>query len=156
MIKFVVGDLLEAKEDIICHQVNCQGAFGAGIAKQIAKEYPETKKEYVDYCENRKGLLGDVLVTVEEDFLIANLFGQVNYGSYGKHFKKFGRQTIYPSLKYAMEKLKNEFPNESYAFPYLMGCGLAGGDWDVVLDMIKDVFEDNDVVIYDLENKRGV
>lgn len=156
MIKYVVGDLLEAKEDIICHQVNCQGAFGAGIAKQIAKEYPESKNEYVRYCKENKGILGDVLVTKEEDFLIANLFGQDYYGRYGYYFKKYGRQTVYPALKESMILLKDKYPNSSYAFPYLIGCGLAGGDWGVVIDIIEDVFRGKDVTIYDLENKRGV
>ena len=29
------GDLLNAKENIIAHQVNCKGVMGAGIAKLI-------------------------------------------------------------------------------------------------------------------------
>ena len=46
-MKVIKGDLLKAKEDIIIHQVNCQGAYGAGLAKQIANKYPKAKKEYV-------------------------------------------------------------------------------------------------------------
>ena len=30
MIKTVYGNILDATEDIICHQVNCQGVMGAG------------------------------------------------------------------------------------------------------------------------------
>lgn len=33
-------DLLEFKCDIFCHQVNCQGRMGSGIAKQIRNKYP--------------------------------------------------------------------------------------------------------------------
>jgi O-acetyl-ADP-ribose deacetylase (regulator of RNase III) len=156
MIKYMVGDLLEAKEDIICHQVNCQGAFGAGIAKQIAKEYPESKKSYVEYCERYNDILGDCLVTKEDDLWVANLFGQDYYGRYGYYYEKYNRQTNYDALKKAMVLLVNEYPDKSYAFPYLIGCGLAGGDWEIVLGIIGDVFKDNSVVIYDLENKRGV
>lgn len=29
------GNLLDAKTDVIAHQVNCQGVMGAGIALQI-------------------------------------------------------------------------------------------------------------------------
>lgn len=35
MIKIIQGDLLEAKENIIAHQVNCKGVMGSGVAKQI-------------------------------------------------------------------------------------------------------------------------
>ena len=31
-IHFVKGDMLEAKLDYYCHQVNCQNAIGAGIS----------------------------------------------------------------------------------------------------------------------------
>ena len=32
MIKVVNGSLLDATEDILCHQVNCQGVMGSGVA----------------------------------------------------------------------------------------------------------------------------
>ena len=37
----------------------------------------------------------------------------------------------------------------------LIGCGLAGGDWSIVRDIIADVFEDTfiDVTIFVLEDK---
>ena len=49
-----MGSLLEADADIICHQVNCQGAMGAGVAKQIADKWPNVKKEYVKFCNSKK------------------------------------------------------------------------------------------------------
>lgn len=30
MIKTIEGNILDAEEDIICHQVNCKGVMGAG------------------------------------------------------------------------------------------------------------------------------
>lgn len=42
MIYNIVGDLLKQdKVDIICHQTNCKGVMGAGIAFQIKRTYPE-------------------------------------------------------------------------------------------------------------------
>jgi len=35
MIKIINGNILDAKETFICHQVNCQGVMGAGLAKAI-------------------------------------------------------------------------------------------------------------------------
>ena len=34
-VYFKIGNLLDAPVDYICHQVNCQGRMGSGIAKQI-------------------------------------------------------------------------------------------------------------------------
>lgn len=150
MIKYTAGDLLKADVDIICHQVNCYGACGAGLAKQIAIKYPKSKKEYISFCREYKPqeLLGKLLVTKEKDFYIAHLFGQKEYGKTGLFYKKNKRQTQYPYLKKAMMKLKSRYPNSSYGFPHLMGCGLAGGQWYIVENIIKNVFNNNDVTIF--------
>ena len=41
MLIYVKGNLLDKQWDIFCHQVNCKGVMGSGIAKQIAEKYPE-------------------------------------------------------------------------------------------------------------------
>ena len=46
MIKTVNGNILEATEDIICHQVNCQGVMGSGLAKQIRSKWPSVFADY--------------------------------------------------------------------------------------------------------------
>lgn len=33
-------NLLDAKNGIICHQVNCQGKMNSGVAKAIREKYP--------------------------------------------------------------------------------------------------------------------
>ena len=33
MIQYYNGSIFDSKADILCHQVNCQGAFGYGIAE---------------------------------------------------------------------------------------------------------------------------
>ena len=37
MIQYYNGSIFDSKADILCHQVNCQGAFGYGIAGQVKK-----------------------------------------------------------------------------------------------------------------------
>ena len=39
MIKIVKSNILDATEDIICHQTNCFGIMGSGLAKQIKEKY---------------------------------------------------------------------------------------------------------------------
>ncbi|EGL17721.1 hypothetical protein HMPREF9413_4472 [Paenibacillus sp. HGF7] len=40
---------------------------------------------------------------------------------------------------------------QSIALPYNIGCGLAGGDWDIVEQIIEEVFIDYDVTLYKFE-----
>ncbi len=40
MIEYCNGDILDSGADLICHQVNCQGAFGRGMAGGDPAEVP--------------------------------------------------------------------------------------------------------------------
>ena len=83
MIYNIVGDLLKQdKVDIICHQTNCKGVMGAGIAFQIKRTYPEVFKKYKEFCDEYENiLLGRTLfVNCNDGKVVANLFGQDGYG----------------------------------------------------------------------------
>ncbi|WP_144483217.1 macro domain-containing protein [Bacillus pumilus] len=150
MIKTVDGNILEASEDIICHQVNCKGVMGAGLAKQIKSKYPNVYKEYKQLCtEQGDDLLSSVqLISTNDGKTIANLFAQVGYGR-----KRI--QTDYDALRSCFQQLKDtvtQSPGEktqtSIAIPYGIGCGLAGGDWTIVEGMIEEVLGGCEVTVY--------
>lgn len=147
MIKIVEGDILNATEDMIGHQVNCQGVMGAGLAKQIKCKYPFAYSSYSHLCKNtedKRDLLGRIKQVKEhDDKVVVHIFGQYGYGR-GKI------QTDYEALKRALRKLEIVARNcdKSVALPYGIGCGLAGGDWDIVYKIIEDVFSDYEVTLY--------
>jgi O-acetyl-ADP-ribose deacetylase (regulator of RNase III) len=153
MIKEVKGNILEAPEDVICHQVNCMGVMGGGLALQIKNKYPEVYPAYKAYCKgckdsNPKNLLGEVqTVPVYDGKIIANLFGQFDYG-------RDKLYTDYEALKESLEGILNIatlYSSDSIALPYKLGCGLAGGDWNIVYNIIEEVFDNYDVTIYNFE-----
>lgn len=138
----VTGDLLDIQEGIIAHQVNCQGAFGAGLAKSIANKYPKCKQAYLDYVNTHPKdiLLGDVcLYNVTDKLSIANIFGQFSYGR-GKCF------TDYKALDKGFATLRQTFPDKPIYAPYKIGCGLAGGDWNIV----KNILDKYNIIIVKL------
>ncbi|MCM3034496.1 macro domain-containing protein [Bacillus pumilus] len=150
MIKTVDGNILEASEDIICHQVNCKGVMGAGLAKQIKSKYPNVYKEYKQLCtEQGDDLLSSVqLISTNDGKTIANLFAQVGYG-------RKRMQTDYDALRSCLQSLKNtvthsnEKKNQmSIAIPYGISCGLAGGDWTIVEGMIEEILGGCEVMVY--------
>lgn len=149
MIRIVTGDILNATEDMIGHQVNCQGVMGAWLAKQIKYKYPFAYSSYLHLCKNtedKRDLLGRIKQVKEhDDKVIVHIFGQYSYGR-GKI------QTDYVALKRALKKLEIVARNydESIALPYGIGCGLAGGDWDIVYKIIDEVFSGYEVTLYKL------
>ncbi len=151
MSKTVYGSILDATEDIICHQVNCRGVMGAGVAKVLCQRWPMIKHQYQWFCKTQfhdrpQDLLGKVqIVDVAPDKQVANIFGQLDFGR--NSHKKY---TDYTALTNAFHTIRNTYAGKSLAFPYGFGCGLANGDWAVVSKMIEMYFGDMDVTIYRL------
>ncbi len=153
MVKIVKGNLLDCTEDIIVHQVNCQGVMGGGVARQLALQYQN--KEDVGFtledfynmfcrkydCDYEK-LKGKVLYYLDNKY-IANCFSQ-----------KPNFDTDYEALKQCFEDIKKtaiDYNYKTIAMPYKIGCGIANGDWDIVYKIIEDVFSDYDCTLYHLE-----
>ena len=133
-IKLIEGDILtpptRSGNTIICHQVNCRAAMGAGLARQIRDKWPIVFDEYVKVCSPKK--LGDFqVVQVAQQLYVANLFGQLIFG-------RDKRQTNYAALGTALFRAMKEYPNATFRIPYGLGCGLAGGDWATVLNLIEE------------------
>lgn len=137
-VNFVDGNIFSRlstnKTTYICQQVNCKGVMGAGLAKQIRDKWPVVFDEYKKICGADR--LGDSqTVQVAPQLYVVNLFGQNGYG-------RGERQTNYAALAAALfsffRDCARKNPDVTIRLPYGLGCGLAGGDWDTVLDIISD------------------
>lgn len=150
MIKQVNGNILDATNTIICHQVNCQGVVGSGIALQIKNKYPQVYSDYMRFYDKfgRDDLLGRTVISRDDksDIFIMSMFSQYRYGRDKRH-------TDYEAMRMCFEFIKEQSDDcgMSISIPYKIGCGLAGGDWNVVYKMIEEVFEGCEVVIYKFE-----
>lgn len=150
----IEGSLLDSPLQFIGHQVNCRGAMGAGVARQIKQKYPDVYKCYKTTCEfnNPDDLLGIgefIRATHEYPFkYVINIYGQLGYGTGSKQtdydaFNKAWRQVI--------EDMQHEFQKEDgcqlvIGIPYKMGCGLAGGDWDIITEILEKIEKDLNVL----------
>ena len=154
MIKHIKCDIFESGADVICHQVNCQGAMNSGIAKQVRERYPWVYAHYKRLCNtyrsDREKLLGFVQSTfINENTEIINLYTQLNYGYDSACY------TNYNALKVALHYLAATRHKQIIAIPYLMGCCRGGGDWNVVYKMIEEAFTDSDCEVLICEYNGG-
>ena len=148
MVKLIGGDLFTTEAEVIVHQVNCRGVMGSGVAKQVKEKYRQAYEDYVYKCKNFqiKDYFGTTQLVHSNGKIIANLFGEVDYGKDG------ARYTNYEAFYTALEDLyKKTNKDTTYAFPYKIGCALGGADWDIIYIMIQKVFHDRMVLIYKLE-----
>lgn len=145
MITYHEGDLLKSRCDIICHQVNCLGVMGAGIAKQIKEQYPENYKLYKYAVDSNKkeDCLGRVCYWTDfKGLVIANMFAQLDiYPRDVVHtdYKAF-RECCKSIKDFAYSQCVSGLPHYRIGFPYNIGCGLAGGDWNIVSQILEEEF----------------
>lgn len=154
MIKHIKCDIFKSGADVICHQVNCQGVMGSGIAKQVREKYPWVYAHYKQLCKTyqskKESLLGMAQGTyINEDTKIINLYAQLNYGYDGKCY------TDYDALRKALTHVACWYNKNIIAIPYLMGCHRGGGDWNTVYKMIEEVFADSDCEVLICEYNGG-
>jgi len=145
------GSVLDTNFQVIAHQVNCQGVMGAGVAKAIKIKYPEVFAAYKNYCDqfSIEEILGDYLpVNTNDGKMIANLFGQ---NSFGVKAQQTDYKKLYSALKFLREYMDDNGLT-TLSFPYMIGCGLAGGDIDTVESLIREVFDDSEIIynFYDI------
>jgi len=150
MVSFVNKDITTITEGIICHQVNCRGVMGAGLAKQIRNKFPKAYEDYIQQYRNNKLQLGNVIFTTINTYpflVIANLCGQDGYGRQGVF-------TIYQAVRQCLYKVVNykNFLVGPYLLPiYIpdhMGCTLGGGDWKKILQIIDKIIPDAIITQY--------
>lgn len=139
------GDILQATENIICHQVNEDGYMGGGLALQVATQYPKVEKEYKTYCDlYKEDLYGTYLVCkIDDKKYIANCFTQRNFVTNLKDIEQVFRGLL--------ESCKlNKF---TIAIPFKYGCGIAKGNWKEVSELFENLSNEYgvDISIYKLD-----
>ena len=138
--KVYSGDLTLIGRGIICHQVNCRGKMGAGLALAIRKAYPAVYDVYMQFLREGRLQLGvPFLVKIHEHLYIANLPAQYDYGRTKRHTNYEALRNCLKAIKQVRENLPNHLP---VLFPEKMGCSLGGGDWYLVSKMIQNIIPD--------------
>lgn len=149
-----IFDIFENEADIMCHQVNCLGVMGKGLAKQVKIRYPYVFTKYVEYCRLKEvvDLMGScLLVPTKSDShkFVANLFGQqfygttetmTNYNSVRAAIKSLGLQAFVCALSKYEQIGPTTIDKDPIiiAIPEYIGAGLAGGDqekiWGIIIN----------------------
>lgn len=152
------------KENIVIpHVVNNLGIMGAGVALALRDKWPEVEKEYLSVKHSYGLKLGDISwVNVGERTVIVNMVAQdgIRRKDNPKPLKYFALiecmrqvQSIISCLKKGPDIKKNvpEIKNVIHAPKF--GSDLAGGKWELIEELIKEIWIDNniDVVIYEFK-----
>jgi O-acetyl-ADP-ribose deacetylase (regulator of RNase III) len=152
-IQYTKGDATSPQSEnnkVIVHICNDIGGWGKGFVMAISKRWKKPENQYREWFKSKDGFeLGKVqFVQVEEDLWIANLIGQhkINKDENGNAPIRY--DAVEEGLKeVTLFAIKN---NASIHMPRI-GCGLAGGKWEMMEPIILKTLSNNDVevVVYD-------
>lgn len=135
-LKRINLDITTITEGAICHQVNCRGVMGAGLARRIRNKFPSVYSAYRKHHRTlRVGMIQPVRIT--DKLYVVNVAGQDGFG-------RDRIYTDYDGLRLALRKL-NAWAKERQVqvhIPVGMGCNLAGGNWVTVSRIIAEEVPD--------------
>jgi O-acetyl-ADP-ribose deacetylase (regulator of RNase III) len=178
-LRIVDGDLLNASEQYIAHQCNCVATKPHGISTAIFKKFPYAnvyKSRLPPRCTCSFSVGGAVRCKCARRDLpgtidvhpvpgrggfqrgVINMIAQVYPGT--ARFKGDLPLDRVGYFQQCLDKIAEIPKLHSVAFPYRIGCGLAGGDWDMYLSMLEKFSESVNtgdrcvkVVVYQLPEK---
>ena len=144
MVEEINGNIIELfKEgqfDVIAHGCNAFCTMGAGLALQIKREFPEAHDvdcQTYSGDETKMGTFSEV--DIDGLGKILNLYTQY-------HWKGKGSKIDYGAVRCCMKLIKEKYSGLKIALPQI-GAGLAGGDWDSIMEIIEDELRDEDITI---------
>ena len=129
------GDLLamgkNGEFDIIIHGCNCFNVMGAGIAAQIAKQFPDAKLADDETVRGDAGKLGTYTIGMDGRLVILNAYTQYGTSASGEDVFE------YNAFKRVLDKIAHRFGAWRIGLP-MIGMGLAGGDKVRILTMMEE------------------
>jgi O-acetyl-ADP-ribose deacetylase (regulator of RNase III) len=139
MLEIITGDLLEATEKYIVHQTNTiSNSEAGGIARAIFDKYPYANC-YADRIEQSIAGTIDIRGNGIDKRLIITLHGQIYPGRCRYPLSSLDGLAARETYFYRGLLRVAQLPDlESVGFPWRVGCGLGGGDWEHYLGIINN------------------
>lgn len=153
MIINVKGDVIKEiagnkNKILIPNIVNDINKWGSGFVVSISDKWKSTKSDYNKFCNQNTELLGKVqFLKVEPNIIIANMFAQE-----GIYWKDGIPPIRYKALQDAMVTIEQTVPKDFEIHSPYIGMGRAGGNREVILNMIDVIWKDYKVFLYKYGN----
>jgi O-acetyl-ADP-ribose deacetylase (regulator of RNase III) len=156
-INYLIGDAtapIGIGDKFIVHCCNDIGAWGAGFVVAISKRWKSPEMEYRKWYKEREPRfdLGEVQIVQVEDnsdgkIFVCNIIGQRGIGIQNGQIP-----LRYEALEMGFRKIIKTIRNDNHTNATIhmprIGCGLAGGDWEVVDRIIQATFCINDIQVF--------
>lgn len=143
---------------IVPHVCNNVGVFGGGFTKELSEKYPVVKENYHllgnNFLKHNLGYTQYIETLKNKEYgyklIFANMIAQNGLISTNNP-----RPLNYGALVRCMESVANYIKILSKTLDHdiqihcpKFGCGLAGGNWDLICNLIEDIWNKYTVTAY--------
>lgn len=145
--KIVEGDIFESGAKYLCHQCNCVTRRAKHLSFEVFRRYP-----WADIYASRKhpDKPGEIIVRgngADQRFVI-NILGQYLPGRPGQYSGRYergdpdepaDRENYFREALARIVLIARSEPSSTFAFPWGIGCGAAGGNWELYRSLIDNI-----------------
>lgn len=133
-------DIFTIPNSVIMHVCNIEGGFGGGFAGSLNAKSSKFKEEYRDLINTHgANLLGKASYHMHEGLNVFNLYAMPFYR---KLNDSPGTVYIsYEALSSSIDDALQMTEATRIVMPYHVGAGLAGGDWETILNILDSKLE---------------
>lgn len=168
-INIIKGDLFDNIEQIVRagnngssvivpHVCNNIDLFGAGFAAETARHYPIVKENYhllgKSFLQNNLGYVQFVEVLSDKKYehklVFANMIAQRGIINKTSNPRPLNYLALVKSMVGVSQYISKNFDGDVQIHAPKFGCGLAGGNWKFVEELVNDIWVQQSVFIYDL------
>lgn len=156
IINYIDGNAIEAflssdKNTVFLHGANCQGKMNSGIAKEVKRVLPELYHADLEFfagmtAPSMLGRFSSCEYRSDSNRIKKMAFNLYTQERYGRERRHFNYGALVASLKsaidYAVDNDVVEYDNimlygTIHVIMPKIGCGLGGGDWNVVEELLQ-------------------
>jgi len=148
MIKFVTGNLLDAKVDALVNTVNTVGVMGKGLALQFKKAFPANAKAYEAACRRGEVQIGKMFIFEAGGIVLPRYI--INFPT-KRHWRGASKLEYIELGLRDLARVIHDRRIRTIAVPPL-GAGLGGLDWETVRPLIERALSDVsgvDILLYE-------
>lgn len=146
--------ILEIPNSLICHVCNTAGGFGSGFAGFLADKLPDVKIEYKKLFNDRQLELGKNSYHVVEpnvseyllsdktqhSYHVCNMYAMRDYRRTKTDHTNYLDYSAFANCLLSVNRHVN-MHNLLPVFPYGVGSGNAGGDWEFICNLLDKHLE---------------
>jgi ADP-ribose 1''-phosphate phosphatase len=138
MIKYKKMSLFDSPEgSILAHACNAKGVWGRGIAKEFKDKFPNSFKEYNEFCKNQNTIGKSLLGSTENGYQVLSIVTSSDYGNHTDEYSEILANTTLALQDFMVRLAHMDAIYLGPIYSNKFNSGLFGVPWEWTEEILK-------------------